>query len=114
MTPVRGFDSRIPLRRIARKHWAKRLKSTRQGSMRPVRLARMVSRERVAQAVVRAVERPRFEVWVPGYMGLLYAGSQLMPRPARDRIERLSGLDQVATQIARADRDFYEARVFSR
>ena len=82
--------------------------------MRSVRAVRMISREHVGRAVLSTLERPRFEVWVPSYMGWLYAGSQLVPSRLRYRAEQLSGLEQVATQVDWSEREPYEARVFSR
>ncbi|WP_233150082.1 SDR family oxidoreductase [Kineosporia sp. A_224] len=57
----------------------------------------------VAAAVVATVERPRFEVFVPGRVRALGAATGLLPRGLRDLVERLLVPDQVVA--VRADED---------
>jgi NADP-dependent 3-hydroxy acid dehydrogenase YdfG len=65
--------------------------------------------EQVAEAVVDALERPRFEVWVPRSLGALVRVNALVGQRARDLMNRLLIPDQArrADRGARAD---YEAR----
>ena len=63
----------------------------------------------VAAAVVRAIERPRFEVFVPGRVGALTRLLALLPQRGRDVLYGRLVPDQAAETDAAARRD-YEAR----
>jgi short-subunit dehydrogenase len=54
----------------------------------------------VADAVLSAVRRPRFEVHVPGYLGPLTALTALLPRGLRDRVTDAIVPDQLRTDKA--------------
>lgn len=58
--------------------------------------ARLLQPADVARAVVRTIERPRFEVTIPGYVGPLTRGVALLPQRIRDRILRHMVPDQIA------------------
>jgi short-subunit dehydrogenase len=67
--------------------------------------------ERVAAAIARTLERPRFEVYVPrAYAGLSLLGA-LLPRPARERLLRAAGAERATAHTTPADRAAYEHRV---
>ena len=64
----------------------------------------------VADAIVDALEAPRFDVWVPRVTGAISKVMNLLPRSGREGIGRLLKVDQV---LANADSDVraaYEAR----
>ena len=66
----------------------------------------------VARAVLRVVERPRFETVLPGRIALLHKVSVALPAPARDLMHRLLLPDQVAAVRAGEARDGYQSRHF--
>ncbi|MEU4646903.1 SDR family oxidoreductase [Nocardia fluminea] len=65
----------------------------------------------VARAVVRTIERPRFEVTVPRYIGPLLRAVNVLPAGLRDRV--LLGMvpDQVAAVQDSSSRTHYEHKV---
>ena len=65
--------------------------------------------QEVATAVADALERPRFEVFVPGRVGLLTRAFALLPQRGRDVMTARLVPDQV-TATDRAARAEYEAR----
>ncbi len=69
--------------------------------------------EAVAEAVAGALERPRFEVWVPRSYTLLYRFNALLPHPARERLSRLFGADRMyrVDQLDDSARRRYEERL---
>ena len=60
----------------------------------------MLQPEDVAEAIVDALERPKFDVWVPRESVGIYKFMQLLPRGAREGIGRLLKADKV---LAEAD-----------
>jgi NADP-dependent 3-hydroxy acid dehydrogenase YdfG len=64
----------------------------------------------VAEAIVAALERPRFDVFVPRETIAIYKVTQLLPRRWREGIGRLIGADKVLSQPDRAERAAYEER----
>lgn len=73
-------------------------------------LVRPVTPQQVAEAIVAAVRRPRFEVYVPRSLGAMNRVLALVPRAVGDVLLRASRADRVlagADPGARAD---YEAR----
>ena len=82
--------------------------------MRPQRGIKIVSGEAVAEAIVGALEKPRFEVWVPRSLGLTAAAGHFLPRPLREIAQRIAGMHKVATDIDRAERAPYEQETFGR
>lgn len=51
--------------------------------VKQVRVVRSVTPEAVARAVVRAIERPRFDVFVPRELGVVIGLSNALPRRAK-------------------------------
>jgi short-subunit dehydrogenase len=71
----------------------------------------VLSPERVAAAIARTLERPRFDVHVPrAYAGLSLLGA-LLPRPARERLLRAAGAERATAGTTPGDRAAYEERV---
>lgn len=71
--------------------------------------ARLLRPSDVAAAVVGAVQRPRFEVTVPGYIGPLARAAALLPQGLRDAVLRRMVPNQVAATRGRTERAAYEA-----
>jgi NADP-dependent 3-hydroxy acid dehydrogenase YdfG len=66
--------------------------------------------EDVADAIVDALERPRFDVYVPRSIGPLTAVSAALPRRLREFILRAIGADRVLWRVDDDARRAYEAR----
>ena len=66
--------------------------------------------EQVADEIVRALEFPRFDVFVPRETGALLVFGALLPRRAREWMARMLGADDVASRADQAKRAAYEAR----
>lgn len=66
--------------------------------------------EEVAEAIVEALERPKFDVWVPRESVGIYKLMQLLPRGGRERIGRLLKADKVLAEADPAVRASYEER----
>ncbi|MGH2987953.1 MAG: SDR family oxidoreductase [Solirubrobacterales bacterium] len=66
--------------------------------------------EEVAEAIVAALERPKFDVWVPRESVGIYKLMQLLPRSGRERIARLLKADKVLAEADPAVRASYEER----
>jgi NADP-dependent 3-hydroxy acid dehydrogenase YdfG len=66
--------------------------------------------EEVAEAIVAALERPRFDVWVPRESVGIYKVMQLLPRSGRERIARLLKADKVLAEADPVVRASYEER----
>jgi NADP-dependent 3-hydroxy acid dehydrogenase YdfG len=64
----------------------------------------------VAEAILRTLRFPRFEVFVPGHMKGLMTFASLLPRPARDGLARALKADRVFTATDNAARRDYERR----
>lgn len=71
--------------------------------------ARLLQPDDVARAVLKVLQRPRFEVTVPGYVGPLYRVVNALPHQVRDALTRRLVPDQVhhTDHSARVD---YETR----
>ncbi len=67
----------------------------------------------VAAAVLRTIQRPRFEVTLPGYVGPLAAAVNVLPGWLRDRISRRLVPDQVH-HVDRVARTEYDAQFGNR
>ncbi len=75
--------------------------------------ARFVARlepEDVADAVVRTLQVPRFEVFVPRYMNAMMTFAAVLPRPAREAMARALKADRVFIDPDAAARSEYELR----
>ena len=66
--------------------------------------------EDVAEAIVGALERPRFDVWVPRESGAINKVMQLLPRAGREGVARLLKADRVLAGADPAARASYEER----
>jgi short-subunit dehydrogenase len=67
--------------------------------------------EQVARAIAGALERPRFEVYVPRAYAAIAGASAILPRPLRDRLLRLAGAERGTARTTAADRAGYEDRM---
>ena len=67
--------------------------------------------QQVARAIVAAVERPRFDVYVPRSFAGLSAISALLPRRAREALLRAAGAERATAQTTPEQRAAYEARI---
>lgn len=65
----------------------------------------------VANAIVDALEVPRFDVYVPKSNGALLRGAYLMPRAAAEWVGRAMGTDKLMTEVDQGARAAYEDRV---
>jgi NAD(P)-dependent dehydrogenase (short-subunit alcohol dehydrogenase family) len=75
------------------------------------RFVKSITPEDVAGAIVAALRRPRFEVFVPRSLGAINRFTRLLPRAAGEGIARLFKGDQVMVKAAHsAARKDYEAR----
>jgi short-subunit dehydrogenase len=72
----------------------------------------VVTPEDVAEAVVEAVRRRRFEVWVPRSQGPSAKLGAMLPRPVRDTILRTIGVTRIAGDSDLEARREYHARAF--
>jgi NAD(P)-dependent dehydrogenase (short-subunit alcohol dehydrogenase family) len=66
--------------------------------------------EEVAAEVVDALERPRFDVYVPRSIGAMVAATALLPRRGREAFGRLLKADRVLSRFDAGARAGYEAR----
>ena len=88
------------------------LAATRLGAgMAPARGSKLLSADEIAQALVGAIERPRFEVPVPARIGPALRLRALLPVRARDAAMRALGMDKVATDVAEGERAEYRAEL---
>jgi len=83
------------------------------GQAQPPLLA-MVTAEDVATAIVDAVRRNRFEVWVPRNQAVTAKVGTILPRRAREGLLRLIGLHRVAGEADQQARRGYHERMFGR
>ncbi len=69
-----------------------------------------VTPEQVADAIVDAVRRPRFDVPVPRVAGTLVDIATLLPRRAKDGMARITGADHLMLEVDATQRRSYELR----
>jgi short-subunit dehydrogenase len=81
------------------------------GQARP-RALPVVSADQVAEAVVDAVRRDRFEVWVPASQAVSAKLGQLLPRRAREALLRALGVTRIAGETDLQARRAYHDRAF--
>lgn len=74
------------------------------------RAIKPVEPEDVADAIVAALERPKFDVWVPRESLGIYKVMQMLPRGGREAIARLLKADKVLAEPDTAKRAAYEDR----
>lgn len=82
-----------------------------EGQARP-RFLPVVTPDDVAVAVLGAVERNRFEVWVPASQGVSAKLGHLLPRPLREALLRGLGVGRIAGDTDEAERRPYHERMF--
>ena len=83
------------------------------GQDRP-RALPIITPEDVAAAVLDAITRRRFEVWVPRSQGATAKLSAILPRRAREAAMRLLGVTRIAGAYDSAARASYHQRAFGR
>jgi NADP-dependent 3-hydroxy acid dehydrogenase YdfG len=66
--------------------------------------------EQVAEAIVDALERPKFDVWVPRSTQFIATAMSVVPRRGREAIARMLKADTVLAEADPAQRAGYEAR----
>lgn len=66
--------------------------------------------EEVAAAVVKVSTKPVFETWLPGYAKGMFYAANVLPRRARNRVERLLGADTTLSKVDTTARSAYERR----
>ncbi len=81
------------------------------GQPRP-RLLPVVTPDDVARAVVQAVEKDSFEVWVPSSQRVSVRLGNLLPRRARERLLLALGVGRIAGEYDPAARRGYHERMF--
>ncbi len=85
--------------------------NTELGSGLPeTRAIKVLEPEDVAEAIVDALEHPKFDVWVPRESVGIYKLMQLLPRSAREGIGRLLKADKVLADADPNARAAYEDR----
>jgi NADP-dependent 3-hydroxy acid dehydrogenase YdfG len=80
------------------------------GASRP-RGVEIAEPEDVANAIVEALELPRFDVFVPRSLGPINKIGQILPRRAREAMARAFKADRVLTEVDWSERRDYEERV---
>ena len=83
------------------------------GQGRPAALP-VVTADEVAVAVIDALRRKRFEVWVPRSQGASFKVGSMLPRAARELIYRVIGVARIAGDTDSAARRDYHRRSFGR
>jgi short-subunit dehydrogenase len=78
--------------------------------LKPARAIKTVEASDVADAIVDALQSPRFDVFVPRSIGPISKLLAALPRGGRERIARLLKADQVLVDIDAAQRRDYELR----
>lgn len=84
-----------------------------EGQARP-RALPVIAADDVAVAVVDALRRKRFEVWVPRSQGATAKLAAVLPRAAREAILRAIGVPKIAGGTDAEARRGYHARMFGR
>ena len=83
------------------------------GQARP-RALPLITADDVADAVVGAIRRPRFEVWVPRSQGVSAKLAAILPRAVRDVLYRALGVTRIAGDTDQERRREYHRRAFGR
>ncbi|MFL5821249.1 MAG: SDR family oxidoreductase [Solirubrobacteraceae bacterium] len=74
------------------------------------RAIKEVEPDDVAEAIVDALARPRFDVWVPRSLGAVNRVMRALPRGLSDALGRALGAERVTWEADRSARAAYEAR----
>lgn len=75
------------------------------------RAVKVVEPEDVAAAIVAALERPRFDVFVPRSAGVVNKLMQFLPRRGREAVGRALKADRILTEVDWDRRAAYEDRI---
>ena len=75
------------------------------------RFVKNVAPEDVAREIVRAIARPKKDVYVPGSVGTILKLQALLGRRTRDAIQRSLGADRTFLDVDQAERAPYESRI---
>jgi short-subunit dehydrogenase len=78
------------------------------------RLLPVVTPDDVAEAVLDAVRKNQFEVWVPASQGVSFKLGNLLPRRGREAILRVLGVGRIAGEADPVARRGYHERMFGR
>jgi short-subunit dehydrogenase len=78
------------------------------------KLLPVIEPEDVAEAVIGAIRRNRFEVWVPSSQGVTAKFGAILPRRAREAVLRAVGVGKVAGDVDPEARRDYHRRAFDR
>ncbi len=78
---------------------------------RRARGVEVIQPEDVARAVADGLERPRFEIFVPRSLGMLYRLTAGLPVAPRQWFARAVEADRIYTEVDRAQRAGYDARL---
>jgi short-subunit dehydrogenase len=78
---------------------------------KPARGGRWITPEEVGEAVAQAIERPRDEVFVPRWLGLMLHFQAALPPRGRGLLARAFGLDKLYTGVDSGTRAEYERRL---
>jgi NADP-dependent 3-hydroxy acid dehydrogenase YdfG len=85
--------------------------NTELGSGLPeTRAIKKLEPEEVAEAIVAALQKPKFDVWVPRESAALFKVVNLLPRNAREGVARFFKADKVLAEADRGARAAYEDR----
>ena len=85
--------------------------NTELGSGLPeTRAIKKLEPEEVAEAIVAALERPKFDVWVPRESVAIFKVTNLLPRRAREAVARMFKADKVLAEADTNARAAYEER----
>ena len=76
--------------------------------------SRVLEPDDVARAIVAAIERPRFDVYVPRSYAGLSALTGLLPRRAREALLRAAGAERATARTTPEQRAAYERRIEGR
>jgi NADP-dependent 3-hydroxy acid dehydrogenase YdfG len=80
------------------------------GGLPDTRGVKKLTPEEVADAIVKALQFPKFDVWVPAASAAIDKLLHPLPRRAREAIARFMRADKVLAEPDRAQRAAYEAR----
>ncbi len=80
------------------------------GGLPDVRGVKKLEPEEVAEAIVKALQFPKVDVWVPASSAVIDKLFHPLPRRVRERFARLMKVDQVLAEPDRAERAAYEDR----
>jgi NADP-dependent 3-hydroxy acid dehydrogenase YdfG len=78
--------------------------------LQETRAIKKLEPEDVADAIIGALERPKFDVWVPRESVGIYKIMQLLPRGGREAVARMLNADKVLAAPNEQERAAYEDR----